>query len=120
LRSRQSVINGASAPPLTLTNGVHEPHDRHLDLGDFLGAYVVDAKLRNDLALHFLVGLDGIRLEAIPLKLECAHTRLTERADFAWVRRRFREACAPFGTEVAEEDCRLAARWRPPLASRWG
>jgi len=82
------------------------------DLGDFLDDYTVNPKLRNDLGLLFLVDLAGNRLEAIPLKLEFAHTRLADGDDAAWVRRRFRIACAAFGTEVAEEDGRLLARWR--------
>jgi poly-gamma-glutamate capsule biosynthesis protein CapA/YwtB (metallophosphatase superfamily) len=82
------------------------------DLGDFLDDYAVDPKLRNDLGLLFLVDLDGNRLEAIPLKLEFAYTRLADGGDFAWVRRRFREACAAFGREVADEGGRLVARWR--------
>jgi poly-gamma-glutamate capsule biosynthesis protein CapA/YwtB (metallophosphatase superfamily) len=82
------------------------------DLGDFLDDYAVDPKLRNDLGLLFVVDLDGSRLEAIPLKLEFAYTRLAEAGDFRSVRRRFREACAVFGTEVAEEEGRLVARWR--------
>jgi poly-gamma-glutamate synthesis protein (capsule biosynthesis protein) len=82
------------------------------DLGDFLDDYAVDPKLRNDLGLLFLVDLDGDKIEAIPLKLEFAHTRLADGDDAAWVRRRFREASAAFGTEVAEEDGRLVARWR--------
>jgi poly-gamma-glutamate capsule biosynthesis protein CapA/YwtB (metallophosphatase superfamily) len=69
-------------------------------------------RLRNDLGLLFLLDLDGDWLEAIPLKLEFAHTRLADGDDAAWVRRRFREASAAFGTEVAEEDGRLVARWR--------
>jgi poly-gamma-glutamate capsule biosynthesis protein CapA/YwtB (metallophosphatase superfamily) len=82
------------------------------DVGDFLDDYAVDRRLRNDLGLLFLLDLDGDWLEAIPLKLEFAHTRLADGDDAAWVRRRFREACAAFGTEVAEEDGRLVARWR--------
>jgi poly-gamma-glutamate capsule biosynthesis protein CapA/YwtB (metallophosphatase superfamily) len=82
------------------------------DLGDFLDDYAVDPKLRNDLGLLVLVDLAGDRLEAIPLKLELAHTRLADGDDAAWVRRRFRKAGAAFGTEVAEEDGRLVARWR--------
>lgn len=82
------------------------------DLGDFLDDYAVGPKLRNDLGLLFLIDLDGNQLDAIPLKLEFAHTRLADGDDFAWARRRFREACAEFGTEVAEEDGRLVARWR--------
>ena len=82
------------------------------ELGDFLDDYAVNPKLRNDFGLLFLVDPAGNRLEAIPLKLEFAHTRLADGDDAAWVRRRFREACAAFGTEVAEEDGRLVARWR--------
>jgi hypothetical protein len=82
------------------------------DVGDFLDDYAVDRRLRNDLGLLFLLDLDGDRLEAIPIKLEFAHTRLAAGDDAAWARRRFREACAEFGTEVAEEDGRLVTRWR--------
>jgi len=82
------------------------------DLGDFLDDYRVDDKLRNDLGLLFLVDLAGDGLEAIPLKLEFAHTRLAEGEDAAWIRRRFVEACAKLGTDVRDEDGRLAARWR--------
>jgi hypothetical protein len=82
------------------------------DLGDFVDDYAVDPKLRNDLGLLFLVDLAGDRLEAIPLKLEFAHTRLATDEDATWIKRRFTEACAAFGTEVAEEDGRLVCRWR--------
>jgi len=82
------------------------------DLGDFIDDYRVDPTLRNDLGLLFLVDLAGDRLEAIALKLEFAHTRLAKGEDAAWIGRRFTAACAAFGTEVAEEDGRLVARWR--------
>jgi poly-gamma-glutamate capsule biosynthesis protein CapA/YwtB (metallophosphatase superfamily) len=82
------------------------------DLGDFLDDYRPDRKLRNDLGLLFLVDLAGTRLEAIPLKLEFAYTRLAAGDDAAWIRRRFTDACAAFGTEVAEEDGRLVTTWR--------
>jgi poly-gamma-glutamate capsule biosynthesis protein CapA/YwtB (metallophosphatase superfamily) len=82
------------------------------DLGDFLDDYRVDWKLRNDLGLLFLIDLAGSRLEAIPLKLEFAHTRFADGEDAAWIRRRFAHACAAFGTAVTEEDCRLVSRWR--------
>jgi poly-gamma-glutamate capsule biosynthesis protein CapA/YwtB (metallophosphatase superfamily) len=80
------------------------------DLGDFLDDYAVDSKLRNDLGLIFLVTLERtgpVRLEAVPLKLEYCHTRLADGEDADWIRRRFREACAALGTEVADEDGRL-------------
>jgi poly-gamma-glutamate capsule biosynthesis protein CapA/YwtB (metallophosphatase superfamily) len=82
------------------------------DLGDFVDDYRVDPNLRNDLGLLFLVDLAGDRLEAIPLKLEFTHTRLATGDDAAWIRRRFAQACAELGTEVAEEDGRLVLRWR--------
>jgi poly-gamma-glutamate capsule biosynthesis protein CapA/YwtB (metallophosphatase superfamily) len=83
------------------------------DLGDFLDDYARDLVLRNDLGLLFLVELepDGPRrIEAVPLKLEHAFTRLARDDEADWVRRRFRDACAKLGTEVHEEDGRLAIR----------
>ena len=82
------------------------------ELGDFLDDYRVDRELRNDLGLLFLVDLAGSRLEAIPLKLEYAHTRFADGEDAAWIRRRFADACAAFGTAVTEEDGRLVCSWR--------
>jgi poly-gamma-glutamate capsule biosynthesis protein CapA/YwtB (metallophosphatase superfamily) len=83
------------------------------DLGDFLDDYARDPVLRNDLGLLFLVELepDGPRrIEAVPLSLEYAFTRLAREDEATWVRQRFREACAKLGTEVHEEDGRLAIR----------
>jgi poly-gamma-glutamate synthesis protein (capsule biosynthesis protein) len=80
------------------------------DLGDFLDDYARDPVLRNDLGLLFLVDLepDGPRrFEAVPLKLEYCFTGLARGDDAAWIRQRFRDACAELGTEVAEEDGRL-------------
>jgi poly-gamma-glutamate capsule biosynthesis protein CapA/YwtB (metallophosphatase superfamily) len=115
VRAAAWALLGAGAT-LIAGHSAHVFHglDRRVlyDLGDLLDDYAVDPQLRNDLGLLFLVDLDGDRLEAIPLKLEVAYTRLAEGDDFAWVRRRFHEACAAFGTEVAAEDGRLVARWR--------
>ena len=80
------------------------------DLGDILDDYARDPVLRNDLGLLFLVELepDGPRrIEAVPLKLEYCFTGLARGDDAAWIRRRFRKACAELGTEVAEEGGRL-------------
>lgn len=80
------------------------------DLGDFLDDYAVDPALRNDLGLLWVVTLDPEgprRIEAVPLALEYCHTRLAEGDDAAWVERRLRESCAPYGTEVRREDGRL-------------
>jgi poly-gamma-glutamate capsule biosynthesis protein CapA/YwtB (metallophosphatase superfamily) len=82
------------------------------DLGDFLDDYAVDRKLRNDLGLLYLVDLAGDRLEAVPLKLEFAHTRLAGGDEARWIVRRFMKACAPFGTDVTTANGRLLARWR--------
>jgi len=116
---RPHVLHAAAAlraAGATLIAG-HSAHVFHgvergvlYDLGDFLDDYAVDSKLRNDLGLLFLVTLKRtgpVRLEAVPLKLEYCHTRLADGADAEWIRRRFREACAVLGTEVADEDGRM-------------
>ena len=80
------------------------------DLGDFIDDYRVDPRLRNDLGLLFLVTLapDGPeRLEAVPLRLEYAYTRVADGDDAAWIRDRFARACADLGTSVREEDGRF-------------
>ncbi|HEY6709531.1 MAG TPA: CapA family protein [Actinomycetota bacterium] len=104
---------------LVAGHSAHVPHGVAgpvlYDLGDFLDDYRVDPQLRNDLGLLFLVTLDGrgpIRLEALPLKLEYCHTRLATGSDAAWMRRRFRAACATLGTTVEEEAGRLLISWQ--------
>jgi poly-gamma-glutamate capsule biosynthesis protein CapA/YwtB (metallophosphatase superfamily) len=84
------------------------------DLGDFVDDYAVDARLRNDLGLLFLVELEKggpSRLDAVPLKLDYCHTRLADGEDAARIRRRFREACAELGTQAREDDGRLVVDW---------
>jgi poly-gamma-glutamate synthesis protein (capsule biosynthesis protein) len=107
LEAGATLIAGHSAH---VFHGV-APHVLY-DLGDFVDDYRVDRALRNDLGLLFLVDLSGDRLEAIPLKLEFTHTRLATGEDAAWIGRRFAQACAELGTEVAEEDGRLVLSWR--------
>jgi poly-gamma-glutamate capsule biosynthesis protein CapA/YwtB (metallophosphatase superfamily) len=104
---------------LVAGHSAHVPHGvggRVLfDLGDFLDDYAVDPVLRNDLGLLFLLTVDRRgpqRLEAVPLKLDFCHTRLADGADAAWMRRRFRDACAALGTEAHEADGRLVVSWR--------
>jgi poly-gamma-glutamate capsule biosynthesis protein CapA/YwtB (metallophosphatase superfamily) len=83
------------------------------DLGDFLDDYAVDAALRNDLGLLFLVTLDerGPHLiEAVTLKLEYCYTRLATADEAAWIAHRFRTACAALGTEAVQEGDRLVVR----------
>jgi poly-gamma-glutamate capsule biosynthesis protein CapA/YwtB (metallophosphatase superfamily) len=104
---------------LVAGHSAHVPHGvagRVLyDLGDFLDDYRVDPRLRNDLGLLFLVTLETrgpVRLEALPLKLEYCHTRLATGEDAAWMRHRFRAACAALGTTVEEAAGRLLISWR--------
>jgi poly-gamma-glutamate capsule biosynthesis protein CapA/YwtB (metallophosphatase superfamily) len=104
---------------LVAGHSAHVPHGiagRVLyDLGDFLDDYRVDPRLRNDLGLLFLVTLDAtgpLRLEALPLKLEFCHTRLAAGEDAAWMRHRFRSACAALDTSVEEAAGRLTISWR--------
>jgi Bacterial capsule synthesis protein PGA_cap len=85
------------------------------DLGDFIDDYVVDPELRNDLGLLFLARLDRhgpVDLEVVPLELGYCHTRRAGRAASAWIARRFRAACARFGTEVTQAGDRLTVSLR--------
>ncbi|MGH9135601.1 MAG: CapA family protein [Acidimicrobiales bacterium] len=83
------------------------------DLGDLVDDYAIDAVLRNDLGLLFLVTLDDAprRLEAVPLALDYCHTRLARGGDLAWIHERFRTACHAFGTEVERDGSRLVIQW---------
>jgi len=83
------------------------------DLGDFVDDYATDPVLRNDLGLLWLLRLEpneATAVEAVPLHLDYCHTRLARGEDAAWIRRRFRQACAAFGTDVEERDGRLVVR----------
>jgi poly-gamma-glutamate capsule biosynthesis protein CapA/YwtB (metallophosphatase superfamily) len=112
-----------AAPALVAAGaGVVAGHSAHVlhgvqgnvlyDLGDFVDDYAVDRRLRNDLGLLFLLDLDAggaRRLEAIPLRIERCHTRLATGDDADWLRRRFTDACAEFGTQVTADQGRLIA-----------
>ncbi|MFG1706259.1 CapA family protein [Nonomuraea sp. M3C6] len=77
------------------------------DLGDFLDDYAIDRELRNDLSLLFLVTLDEtgpVRLRAVPLHLEYGRTVIARGQERAWLRRRFTDACAQFGTSAVWDD----------------
>jgi poly-gamma-glutamate capsule biosynthesis protein CapA/YwtB (metallophosphatase superfamily) len=119
------AATGLRAAGATLIAG-HSAHVFHgvepgiiYDLGDLIDDYAVDPRLRNDLGLLFLVTLDQhgpVRLEAVPLKLEFCYTRLANEEEAAWIRRRFRAACAAVGTEVVEENGQPAVIWRREAA----
>jgi poly-gamma-glutamate synthesis protein (capsule biosynthesis protein) len=81
------------------------------DLGDFIDDYRVDAVLRNDLGLLWLVDLDRgtpVGLEALPLRLDYCHTRAAAGDDAAWIARRLIDACAELGTGAYLRDGRIA------------
>jgi len=85
------------------------------DLGDFLDDYRVDPVLRNDLGILVLADLEGgrvVRLQAVPLKLEYARTRLAAGLDADWVERRLRGASGDFGAVVRREDDHLVVAWQ--------
>jgi poly-gamma-glutamate capsule biosynthesis protein CapA/YwtB (metallophosphatase superfamily) len=107
---------GATLVAGTSAHVFHGVEDRILyDLGDFVDDYAVNSRLRNDLGLLFLVDVepDGPRrIEAVPLRLEYAHTRLARGEEADWIRRRFREACCALGTEAREESGRLVVTRR--------
>lgn len=86
------------------------------DVGDFMDDYAVDAVLRNDLGILWLVTLTPrgpSRIEAVPLRLEYCHTRLAQPREAAWILDTLRRRCAPFGTAVHATDGRLVIRPRP-------
>ncbi|MFF4906458.1 CapA family protein [Streptomyces sp. NPDC001260] len=93
------------------------------DLGDFIDDYAVHPALRNDLGLLWLVTLDEhgpLRTEAVPIALDCCHTRIADRAEYTWTADRLVRACAEMGTDVTDEGDRLSVDWArsPTRASR--
>jgi poly-gamma-glutamate synthesis protein (capsule biosynthesis protein) len=97
------VVHGTSGPVL-------------YDLGDFVDDYAVDARLRNDLGLVFVVTMDEdgpMRLEAVPIALDFCYTRPADDVETAWLWRRFASACGEFGHQVSRApDGRLAVQLR--------
>ncbi|HEX6658973.1 MAG TPA: CapA family protein [Ilumatobacter sp.] len=84
------------------------------DLGDFIDDYAREPELRNELSLLWLVTIEAsmpARVEAVPLALDYCHTRLANPHEAAWIRNRFRRACAAMGTDVQEEGGRLVVEW---------
>jgi poly-gamma-glutamate capsule biosynthesis protein CapA/YwtB (metallophosphatase superfamily) len=80
------------------------------DLGDFVDDYAVDARLRNDLGLLWLVTLDAggpIRVEGVPLKLHFAHTDLASDVEANLLLAMMEERCAAVGSTVRREGERL-------------
>ncbi|MHC4548601.1 MAG: CapA family protein [Planctomycetota bacterium] len=80
------------------------------DTGDLVDDYAVDPRLRNDLALLFLLTVSpkGLRrLELVPLKIGRMQVNRATGADHAEIVRRMRRLCADMGTTVVAREGRL-------------
>jgi poly-gamma-glutamate capsule biosynthesis protein CapA/YwtB (metallophosphatase superfamily) len=115
---RAAPVLTAAGADLTVGHSAHVFHGftRHVlyDLGDFIDDYAVHPALRNDLGLLWLVTLDEhgpVRTEAVPIALDYCHTRLVDRAEYAWTADRLTRACAEMGTDVTDGGDRLTVDW---------
>ena len=115
---RAAVELTAAGADLVVGHSAHVFHgftrEVLFDLGDFVDDYAVHPALRNDLGLLWLVTLDrsGVRnTEAVPIALDFCHTRLADRAEYAWTADRLTRVCAELGTHVYDENDRLAVHW---------
>jgi poly-gamma-glutamate capsule biosynthesis protein CapA/YwtB (metallophosphatase superfamily) len=109
VRHASAALEAAGA---TLIAG-HSAHvvqgtsDRTLfDLGDFIDDYAVDASLRNDLSLLWLVTLDvdgPVRVEGVPVRLELGHTRPATSIEATLLLALLEERCAAVGSTVRRE-----------------
>jgi poly-gamma-glutamate capsule biosynthesis protein CapA/YwtB (metallophosphatase superfamily) len=80
------------------------------DLGDFVDDYAVNASLRNDLGLLWLVTLDAagpVRVEGVPIALEFARTRRASDVETTLLLSLLEERCAAVGSSVRREGDRL-------------
>lgn len=99
---------------LVAGSSAHVPHGAAdgvlYDMGDFLDDYAVDAALRNDLGLLFLIMVvDGkaTQGEAVPLALDFCRTRLAEGRDARLTCDRFVRACGELGGAAEALDGRV-------------
>ena len=119
-------VRAAAAELVASGAGVVAGHSAHVfhgvqgpvlfDLGDFLDDYATDPVHRNDLGLFWLVTVDDAgmptQVEAVPLHLDFAHTRLATAAEAAEIEARFRSACAALGTVALRRVNRFVVRLR--------
>jgi poly-gamma-glutamate capsule biosynthesis protein CapA/YwtB (metallophosphatase superfamily) len=80
------------------------------DLGDFIDDYAIDRTLRNDLGLLWLVTLDPggpLAVEAVPVALEFARTRLASPVEATLLLALLEERCAAVGSSVRRAGERL-------------
>lgn len=84
------------------------------DLGDFVDDYAVQRWARNDLGLLWLVTVDdgrAVRIDALPLRLEYAYTRVADGADRRWIARRLRAAIRPLPLAEVDGVLRIGLPW---------
>ena len=105
----RAAATALEAAGVTLVAGhsAHVPHGIRgrvlFDLGDFLDDYAVDAALRNDLSLLWLVTLDERgpqRVEALPVRLRYGFTRPADGDETAVLAELMRRRCAALGGAV--------------------
>jgi poly-gamma-glutamate synthesis protein (capsule biosynthesis protein) len=104
----------AAGATLVAGHSAHVPQGAHgrtlFDLGDFVDDYAVDPRLRNDLGLLWLVTFDAggpARIEAVPVKLELAHTRRANDVETKLLLALLEERCAAVGSSVRRVNERL-------------
>lgn len=113
VRDAAAALESAGATMIA-GHSAHVPHGVRgrtlFDLGDFLDDYAVDAWLRNDLSLLWLVELDadGPRaVEAVPVRLEYAFTRPADEEEARELTELLVDRCAAVGSRVDLVDGRL-------------
>lgn len=119
-RRTRGIADQLLAAGATLVAG-HSAHVFHgvaprvlFDLGDFLDDYAVDARLRNDLGLLWLIDLDPGKdcpIRALPLSLNYCFTRPASPIEADWIVRRLQQLCSPFGTAVEQARDGLIEIW---------
>lgn len=113
VRAAADVLTAAGAS-LVAGHSAHVPHGVRgpvlFDLGDFVDDYAVDAALRNDLSLLWIVRLaaDGpVSVEGVPVRLEYAFTRLAGARETTLLARLMARRCAAVGSQLDVADGRL-------------
>jgi poly-gamma-glutamate capsule biosynthesis protein CapA/YwtB (metallophosphatase superfamily) len=111
---RAAAALEAAGATLVAGHSAHVPHGPRgrtlFELGDFIDDYAVHPLLRNDLGLLWLVTLGAggpLRVEAVPLRLEVAHTRLASDIDTKLLLALLEKRCAAVGSSVRREGGRL-------------
>ena len=104
---RAAAALEAAGASLIVGHSAHVPQGARgrtlFDLGDFVDDYAVDARLRNDLGLLWLVALDAggpTRIEGVPLRLRFAQTQRASDVEATLLLALLEERCAAVGASV--------------------